>query len=82
MSRRFCALPGAADLAAAIGALLQTFASPYRRLQQEVRLTAYAPAQMLDLLRSRGFIAEKLPRDVAVSVLRSSYLARKPRWAF
>jgi SAM-dependent methyltransferase len=66
----------------AIGALVQTFASPYRKLQREVGLTAYAPAQMLDILRSRGFIAEKLLRNVAVSDLRSSYLARKPRWAF
>jgi ubiquinone/menaquinone biosynthesis C-methylase UbiE len=66
----------------AIGTLLQTFASPYRKLWQEVGLTAYAPAQMLDLLRSRGFIAEKLSRNVTVSVLRSSYLARKPRWGY
>lgn len=66
----------------AIGTLMQAFPSSYRKLEQEVGITAYAPAEMLDLLRNRGFIAEKLSRNAAVSVLRSSYLARKPRWSF
>ena len=66
----------------AIGPLMQTFPSSYQKLAQKVGITAYAPAEMLDLLRSRGFIAEKLSRNADVSVLRSSYLARKPRWPF
>lgn len=69
-------------LLSAISALVQTFSSPYRKLQREIGLTAYAPAEMHDILRNRGFIAEQLSRNVAVSDLRSSYLARKPRWGY
>jgi cyclopropane fatty-acyl-phospholipid synthase-like methyltransferase len=67
----------------AIRALVKTFVPTYRKLQRrEVRLLTYESAQMLDLLRSRGFIAEKLSRNVVVSDLRSSYHARKPCWGY
>jgi SAM-dependent methyltransferase len=70
-------------LLSAIRAIVQTFAPPYRKLQRrEVGLFTYTPAQMLDMLISRGFSAEKLSCNVVVNDLRSSYLARKPRWAF
>jgi SAM-dependent methyltransferase len=65
-------------LLSAVGGLARTFISPYRRLQREVGLAAHAPAHMLETLEQHGFIAEKLPRNVAVSDHRSSYLARKP----
>jgi ubiquinone/menaquinone biosynthesis C-methylase UbiE len=64
-------------LPAAVGGLAQTFVSPYRRLQKEVGLAAYTPAQMLAKLERAGFAAEQLPRNIAVSPHRSSYLARK-----
>ena len=65
-------------LLAALAGLVQTYASEYRNLQRELGLTAYAPEAILQKLRQNGFVAEKLPNNIAVSKYRSSYLARKP----
>jgi ubiquinone/menaquinone biosynthesis C-methylase UbiE len=65
-------------LLAALAGLIQTYASEYRNLQRELGLTAYTPEVILQKLRQDGFVAEKLPNNIAVSKYRSSYLARKP----
>lgn len=64
-------------LLAALGGLARTFLSPYRKLQHDLGLTAYTPSEMLQALERHGFLAEKLPRNIAVSLHRSSYLAHK-----
>jgi SAM-dependent methyltransferase len=68
-------------LLAAMAGLARTSASPYRRLQREIGLAAYAPDEMIALLAQHGFAAEKLAANIAVSRHRASYLARKPRLA-
>jgi len=62
----------------ALGGLASTFVSSYRRLQREVGLASYTPEQIVGLLERHGFRPERLPRNIAVSPHRSSYLARKP----
>jgi SAM-dependent methyltransferase len=64
-------------LSAAAG-LVSSFTSRYRTLQKDVGLKSYTQAQMLTTLAQRGFVAERLARNIAVSPHRSSYLARKP----
>jgi SAM-dependent methyltransferase len=66
-------------LPAAILGLARTSTSPYRRLQREIGLKSYAPADMLALLARHGFLVAQLPANIAVSRHRASYLARKPR---
>jgi SAM-dependent methyltransferase len=61
----------------AVAGLVETFASPYRMLQRRIGLAAYTPIQMLQIFDQHGFIAERLPHNIAVSPHRSSYLARK-----
>jgi SAM-dependent methyltransferase len=65
-------------LPAALVGLAPTSASPYRRLQREIGLKSYAPAEMIALLRQHGFVAERLAANIAVSRHRAAYLARKP----
>jgi SAM-dependent methyltransferase len=64
-------------LLSAIGGLALTFGSPYRSLQRNVGLAAFTPAQIIRSLSQHGFSAEQLPRNIAVSQHRSSYLAHK-----
>jgi SAM-dependent methyltransferase len=64
-------------LLSAIGGLALTFVSPYRSLQSGVGLAAFTPAQIVQSLSQHGFAAEQLPRNIAVSQYRSSYLAHK-----
>ena len=64
-------------LLAALAGLARTSASPYRRLQREVGLAAYAPEELITLLALHGFVAERLAANIAVSRHRVSYLARK-----
>jgi hypothetical protein len=62
----------------ALGGLASTFVSSYRRLQREVGLASYTPEKIVGLLERHGFHPERLPRNIAVSPHRSSFLARKP----
>jgi SAM-dependent methyltransferase len=64
-------------LPAAVAGLAQTSASPYRRLQREVGLRSYTPAEMIGLLARHGFTAEQLAANIAVSRHRAAYRARK-----
>ena len=64
-------------LPAAIAGLARTAASPYRRLQRDIGLKSYMPAQMIEVLARRGFVAQQLPANIAVSRHRAAYIARK-----
>jgi SAM-dependent methyltransferase len=62
---------------AALVGLARNFVSPYRKLRRDAGYACYTQMQMLDLLDSHGFAGERLASNIAVSQLRSSYLARK-----
>ena len=63
-------------IAAVIG-LARNFVSPYRKLRRDAGYACYAVGEMLGLLDENGFVGERLTSNIAVSQLRSSYLARK-----
>ncbi len=62
---------------AALVGLARNFVSPYRKLRRDAGYACYTQTQMLDLLDANGFTGERLTSNIAVSQLRSSYLARK-----
>jgi SAM-dependent methyltransferase len=63
-------------VAALIG-LVRNFVSPYRKLRRDAGYACYTQTQLLGLLDDNGFVGERLASNIAVSQLRSSYLARK-----
>jgi len=63
--------------AAALSGLALTFLSPYRKLEQNVGISRYTEAEMIAILDKAGFSGERLPSNIAVSKVRSSYLARR-----
>jgi SAM-dependent methyltransferase len=63
-------------VAACIG-LARNFVSPYRKLRRDAGYACYTQTQLLGLLDQNGFVGERLASNIAVSQLRSSYLARK-----
>jgi SAM-dependent methyltransferase len=63
-------------VAAVIG-LARNFISPYRRLRRDAGYACYTAGEMLGLLDESGFVGERLTSNIAVSQLRSSYLARR-----
>jgi SAM-dependent methyltransferase len=62
---------------AALVGLARNFVSPYRKLRRDAGYACYTDTQMLGLLGANGFAGERLASNIAVSQLRSSYLARK-----
>jgi SAM-dependent methyltransferase len=64
---------------AAIIGLAQNFISPYRKLRRDAGYACYTQTQLLGLLEDNGFVGERLASNIAVSQLRSSYLARKSK---
>jgi hypothetical protein len=62
---------------AAIVGLARNFVSPYRKLRRDAGYACYTQTQLLGLLDDNGFVGERLASNIAVSQLRSSYLARK-----
>ncbi len=62
---------------AAIFGLARNFVSPYRKLRRDAGYASYTQTQLLGLLDDNGFVGERLASNIAVSQLRSSYLARK-----
>lgn len=62
---------------AAIFGLARNFVSPYRKLRRNAGYACYTQSQLLGLLNDNGFVGERLMSNIAVSQLRSSYLARK-----
>jgi SAM-dependent methyltransferase len=63
-------------VAAVIG-LMRNFISPYRKLRRDAGYACYTAGEMLGLLHENGFVGERLTTNIAVSQLRSSYLAYK-----
>ena len=61
---------------AALVGLARNFVSPYRKLRRDAGYACYTQTQMLGLLDANGFAGERLASNIAVSQLRSSYLAR------
>jgi SAM-dependent methyltransferase len=62
---------------AAVFGLARNFVSPYRKLRRDAGYACYTQSQLLGLLDDNGFVGERLASNIAVSELRSSYLARK-----
>jgi SAM-dependent methyltransferase len=62
---------------AALVGLARNFVSPYRKLRRDAGYACYTQPQLLGLLAAHGFAGERLASNIAVSQLRSSYLARK-----
>jgi SAM-dependent methyltransferase len=62
---------------AALVGLARNFVSPYRKLRRDAGYACYTQTQMVGLLDANGFAGERLASNIAVSQLRSSYLARK-----
>ena len=62
---------------AAVFGLARNFVSPYRRLRRDAGYACYTAGEMLGLLDENGFVGERLASNIAVSQLRSSYLARR-----
>jgi hypothetical protein len=62
---------------AGVQGLAQNFISPYRKLRRSAGYATYTTDQVLALLSQNGFVAERLRSNIAVSQLRSSFLAQK-----
>jgi SAM-dependent methyltransferase len=62
---------------AGILSLARNLTSPYCQLRRSAGYACYRSAEMLAMLEDNGFGGERLPSNIAVSRLRSSYLARK-----
>jgi SAM-dependent methyltransferase len=62
---------------AAVFGLARNFFSPYRKLCRDAGYTCYTESEMLVVLNKNGFIGERLKSNIAVSQLRSAYLADK-----
>jgi SAM-dependent methyltransferase len=63
-------------VAAVIG-LARNFVSPYRKLRRDAGYACYTDMEMVGLLDDNDFVGGRLPSNIAVSQLRSSYLVRK-----
>ncbi len=62
-------------MAACLG-LVKTFFSPYRTLRQSLGLTTYEDAEMIALLESKGFAAQRFYPNFGLSPHRRSFVAR------
>jgi SAM-dependent methyltransferase len=63
-------------LLAALGGLVRTLFSDYRRLRARVGLTHYSEAGMLGLLSAAGFAAERAERNIGHNQARMAFVAR------
>jgi len=61
---------------AMVGLVRNFLPSSYSSLQRSHGIAKYSERDFLALLRDCGFAGERLPRNIAVSPVRSSYLAR------
>ncbi|MDB5571285.1 MAG: methyltransferase [Hyphomicrobiales bacterium] len=62
-------------LAAALVGLARTAFSDYRKLRDQLGLTRYEEGRMLELLRERGFVAERAPHNIGHNQTRMLFLA-------
>lgn len=63
-------------LLAALAGLLQTFVSDYRRLRQQIGLTAYREDEMHALLENAGYASERRARNFGFNPHRMTFIAR------
>jgi SAM-dependent methyltransferase len=63
-------------LTAALRGLARTAVSDYRKLRTELGLTHYGEGEMLDILRGRGFAAERQAQNMGHNPKRMTFLAR------
>ncbi len=61
---------------AALWGLARTAVSPYRRLRSRIGVTRYAQAAFMEMLKSAGFAAERLPRNLEHNAARMTFRAR------
>lgn len=62
-------------MVAALTGLVRTALSDYARLRGELGLTHHGAAEMLDLLRERGFVAERSPENMGHNPARMTFVA-------
>jgi SAM-dependent methyltransferase len=65
-------------LLAAVGGLVRTALSDYRKLRSELGLTTYDEEEIVALLRSCGFEAQRRVPNIGHNQARMTLLARKP----
>jgi SAM-dependent methyltransferase len=63
-------------LTAALKGLARTAVSDYRKLRAELGLTHYSQSEMLEILRGRGFTAERRDRNLGHNPKRMTFVAR------
>jgi SAM-dependent methyltransferase len=61
---------------AALWGLARTAVSPYRRLRSRIGVTRYAQSAFMQKLKSAGFAAERLPRNLEHNAARMTFRAR------
>ena len=71
---RFAAAHG--FLLAALGGLVRTLFSDYRRLRARFGLTHYSEADMLQILSAAGFTAERTAKNIGHNQTRMAFFAR------
>jgi len=71
---RFAAAHG--FLLAALGGIVRTLFSDYRRLRARYGLAHYSEADMLALLSAAGFAAERAPNNIGHNQARMAFVAR------
>jgi ubiquinone/menaquinone biosynthesis C-methylase UbiE len=65
-------------LLAALGGLVATFFSDYRRLRRSAGLATYSEAEFLRMLRRAGFEASRRPANFGFNASRMTFIARLP----
>ena len=63
-------------LAAAIGGLLRTALSDYRRLRSRLGLSRYSEAEMIRKLNHAGFLAARAETNIGHNQTRMTFVAR------
>jgi SAM-dependent methyltransferase len=66
-------------LLAALGGLLRTAVSPYSRLRSRIGVTRYTQPTFMGKLKSAGFAAERLHRNLEHNAARMTFRATKER---
>ena len=67
---------GGGFLGAALIGLAKTALSDYRKLREELGFTQYGEPEMLQLLRERGFAAQRAPRNMGPNPKRMTFVAK------
>lgn len=63
-------------LGAALGGLVRTLASPYRKLRSRIGISQYTQAEITKKIEAAGFSSERLPRNMEHNPARMTFRAR------